>query len=349
MKYVQPDLEQLNQEEMEARDKKDWLNIANSAANNLLSAPSAAEIYLNQRRAPINVGLDKIAENIQDPWEKQKKTYEAYKQAKEAKELSRELDPDDISAKAMRAMLIKKHNLEPNALDGFSAKDMMGLYGDPGKIEEIRAQAAIDFENQKKIHQMDQVARLQERNNQNAFELQKIATEKNLEQQKKNDPNHKMASLSGTDKARLDNALMVLKAIDEMGAALDRGDNTKSLVGDNDYTRSARNATEAYGRMQSGGAINKDEEARFEKVLPGMLDTKEMQRKKLLGQRDEMISRIKTLGFSPNDLGYAPKDFMYGMESKSDSVNKANANSKPKIVIQNGHQYKFNEETGQYE
>jgi hypothetical protein len=76
----------------------------------------------------------------------------------------------------------------------------------------------------------------------------------------------KMNKLNSADKARFDNALMAIKGLDEMSSALGSGQNTFSLVGDNDYTAAARRATEAYGRMQSGGAINKDEEMRFQKA-----------------------------------------------------------------------------------
>lgn len=156
---------------------------------------------------------------------------------------------------------------------------------------------------------------------------------------KTNSPDGRLKSLSGTDKARYDNALMTLKALDEMGTALDNGQNTFSLIGDNDYTSASRRATEAYGRMQSGGAINKDEEARFEKTLPVNTDTKEIQRKKILSQRNEMVSRLRTLGFTPEESGYKPKDFNYGSSKKA----------KPKQITQNGHVYNLNENTGEYE
>lgn len=131
--------------------------------------------------------------------------------------------------------------------------------------------------------------------------------QKQTEAAKKNLPEERVKLLSGTDKARFDNALMAIKALDEMDAALNSGQNTFSLIGDNDYTAASRRATEAYGRMQSGGAINKEEESRFEKTLPGMTDTSEMQKKKIDTQRKEMISRLKTLGFSPEQVGLEQK------------------------------------------
>ena len=54
-----------------------------------------------------------------------------------------------------------------------------------------------------------------------------------------------------------------------------------------------------------------------------------------------MISRLRTLGFSPEDANYKPQEFNYG-KSKTKS-------SKPQTVVQNGHTYTLNPETGEYE
>ena len=129
-----------------------------------------------------------------------------------------------------------------------------------------------------------------------------------------NAPEMRRSKLNTGDKARLDNALMVLKGLDEMGNALDQGENTFSMnpLGDNPYTAAERRATEAYGRMQSGGAINKEEESSFKKTLPRSGESPEQQRSKIITQREEMLSRLKTLGFKPEELGYEPKAFSYG-------------------------------------
>ncbi len=181
--------------------------------------------------------------------------------------------------------------------------------------------------------------KMQDAQNETKMRYQGQRQEKQELLAQKNSPEGRLKALSGTDKARYDNALMALKGIDDMAAALDNGQNTFSVVGDNDYTAASRRATEAYGRMQSGGAINKEEESRFEKTLPGLTDSKEIQRKKLMAQKAEMISRLKTLGFTPEQAGYEPKDFKYGSEARK----------QPKTITQNGHTYTFNEATGQYE
>lgn len=316
------DPEKLKSESESVNNKKMWLNVANNAANSLVNAPSAADIYTGTKRTPINVGLDSVANSIQDPWEKQKKTYEAYKAAKEGEALKTASDPNSARAKALKLMIAKKNGVDPASLEQMTEKDLVSLYGDQGKLAEIQAQSNMNFQNDLEKQRIAQIFQASENQKNRMAEIEKERAKQVAEGSKKTDPRN----LSGTDKARYDNALMVAKAIDEMGAALDAGQNTFSPIGDNDYTNAERRAAEAYGRMQSGGAINKDEEKRFLAMLPGATDSKEMQRKKLIGQREEMISRLRTLGFTPEQAGYAPSEFKYG--ATKSSTNTANANGK---------------------
>lgn len=342
------DPDKLNQESDDANNSKMWLNIANSAANNILSAPSASEIMLGQKRAPINVGIDKVADGIKDPWDKQKKTYEAYKAAKEGQALESESDPDSKSNMALKAMLISQGKAKAEDMEGLSRKDLSSLYANPAELEKIKAQAQINFQNEMAKQKAAQGFTASENAKSRQADLDKENLKRTIEQAKKNDPQDRLKNMSGTDKARFDNALMVARSIDEMGSALDQGNNTFSLIGDNNYTEAQRKAAEAYGRMQSGGAINKDEEDRFLAMLPRSTDSKEMQRKKLVSQRDEMMSRLKTLGFSPQEAGYAQRDFSYG-DGGAGSKSANAKNEKPKTVIQNGHTYTLNPVTGEYE
>jgi hypothetical protein len=96
----------------------------------------------------------------------------------------------------------------------------------------------------------------------------------------------KAKEMSATDTKYLTQLQSGMQAVDGMTKALAAGDNTFSLIGDNDFTRNARVAAEMYGRLQSGGAINKDEEDRFMKMLPGPTDSKEQQQKKLMVAKD---------------------------------------------------------------
>jgi hypothetical protein len=325
MRLFDFDPEKLKQESEDANNSKMWLNVANSAANNVLSAPSASEIMLGQKRAPVNVGLDKVASGIEDPWEKQKKTYEAYKASKDGQALEADTDENSREANAMRALLVSKYKADPEQVSGMNKRQMSELFGNTGKMAEIQQQAEVNFKNEMAKQKASQGFTAGENEKNRQAEMNKEMLKRSLEQAKKNDPGDKMKAMSGADKARFDNALMVSKALDEMGSALDKGDNTFSLFGDNNYTEAQRKAAEAYGRMQSGGAINKDEEERFLAMLPGVKDSKEMQRKKILSQRDEMMSRLKTLGFTPEEAGYSPKSFAYGAGKGDQSANSANA------------------------
>lgn len=58
-----------------------------------------------------------------------------------------------------------------------------------------------------------------------------------------------------------------------------------------DYDRLRTSISETLGRMNSGGAINKDEEARFLKMMPKWSDTEETKQKKL----DSLYTQINTV------------------------------------------------------
>lgn len=332
------DIDKIKQEQEDANDKKLLLKTIGNVSQGFADVPTAYELLKGKSLGPkqsLKSGFDAAADSIQDPVEKQMKTFQAYKAAKENEELKNASDPKSRRANAIRgAIMMNNPTLDPASLQDLTEKDLIAVHGDPGKLAEIQAQSAATFDREKRLKAIG-----------HGYDMDKLS----FEQRKKNDPRERLKGLAAGDKARYDNALMVLKGIDDMGSALDKGDDTFSMVGDNNYTQARTRAGEAFGRMQSGGAINKDEDIRFQGMLPGLKDTKEMQRKKLLDQRNEMISRLKTLGFTPEEAGYTPKQFKYGA-TQDELPNSANANgNKPKTVIQNGHTYTLNEQTGEYE
>lgn len=164
----------------------------------------------------------------------------------------------------------------------------------------------------------------------------------------------RVSKLTGEKAKRLDEARMGFTAVNGMAAALDNGDDTFSMVGDNDFTRFSSAFEEGLGRMQSGGMIGKEEAARFRKMRPTAMDSKEQQRAKLLFLQDEFTNRMKTLGFAPQDFGTSKADFQYGLSDKIKSMSDpsmptANAKAKPATIQQNGHTYYLNPKTGKYE
>jgi hypothetical protein len=112
----------------------------------------------------------------------------------------------------------------------------------------------------------------------------------------------KVDKMGAEERKRLDSIRMGKKAVDDMTVALAKGSNTFSLVGDNPFTMAARDWSEAIGRMQSGGAINKDEEARFRAMAPSWDDSREIQAQKLQKLAEEMSRRVGTFGFTPTDV-----------------------------------------------
>lgn len=123
------------------------------------------------------------------------------------------------------------------------------------------------------------------------------------------DLNKRLAKLPTESRQRLDNSRMGLQAVIGMGKALEGGQNTFSLVGDNDFTQQRALFEEALGRMQSGGAIGKGEEARFKAMAPKLTDTPEMRQKKITELQQEMITRMQTLGFKPEEFGIQAAQF----------------------------------------
>lgn len=141
----------------------------------------------------------------------------------------------------------------------------------------------------------------------------------------------KLKKLNETGKARLDNVRMAHEAISGMADALAGGDNTFSIIGDNNFTMAERNFTEALGRMQSGGAINKQEEKRFAMMAPKFNDSVQIKQQKLEKMQKEMGDRFRTLGFEPSEFGLSTQiahlDGAPASAAKSDGSMVKNANA----------------------
>lgn len=243
------------------------------------------------------------------------------------------------------AALLKK-NLGDDNFNNISAKDAPNIFNIVKLKEDTEARKA-ERAAQLSFQQSEARERSLDRRLNRELKEQELANKNTLE--------GKLAKLNTGDRARFDNVLMVLKGIDDMGTALDNDTNTFSVVGDNEYTMARERAAEAFGRMQSGGAINNEEGKKFKGYLPSSTDSKEIQRKKLIDQRNEMLSRLKTLGFTPDEVGYKPVEFKYGKNESTKSTTPSSSTQskpiqgKPKVLEQDGHYFYLNEATGEYE
>jgi hypothetical protein len=179
----------------------------------------------------------------------------------------------------------------------------------------------------------------------------------------KKEPKEQMVSEYGIpsikgaeEKKRFDLITMGYNGVNEMTKALQDGDWTISVIGDNNYTQALRNTAEAFGRLQSGGAINKEEEARFVAMAPKMFDSPEMKAKKLNDMKNEYLRRASGFGVKEEQLDNyiagtkSAKTLTVSPEAPSGTAMAApNEKPMPQTVMQNGVMYRLNPKTRSYE
>lgn len=107
--------------------------------------------------------------------------------------------------------------------------------------------------------------------------------------------------LAAEQQKNVSNSAMALTAIRDMRNAL-KGNNTFSLVGDNDFTEARRRFAEGFGRLQSGGVIGPDELKNYEAMAPKATDSAKQQEDKLRRFEAEIQSRLELSGISPEQI-----------------------------------------------
>lgn len=139
--------------------------------------------------------------------------------------------------------------------------------------------------------------------------------------------------LNSSEKQRYDNVTMARAAVNEMNDALKSGQSVYSPIGDNDYTAALSRFTEALGRMQSGGAISKDENAHFSQLARSFGDSDEMRFKKLTSLANELDKRLDTLGVKASSPESKIAISSPSKKSSSDLVPNALANDLPEVRV----------------
>lgn len=215
------------------------------------------------------------------------------KYAKDQDLLKREQDPNSEESK-MADELARKMGYKGGPITAEKFKSFSPTMQKMYELEQSKSEKALD--RQIKMEQIE------------ASKANRAAADADRKQ--------KANELNASDAKYLTQIQSGSDAVDAMGKALEAGDNTFSLIGDNDFTRNARVAAEMYGRLQSGGAINKDEEERFIAMLPKMTDSAEQQQKKL-AQAKAYYEQAKAnfKGGKYKDSGTAPKE-----ESKKEAL-----------------------------
>lgn len=115
--------------------------------------------------------------------------------------------------------------------------------------------------------------------------------------QKINEQANPFRGMSDTAKDNAMKAESALKAVEDMDKALKAGVKPISVIGDNPFTESRTRYQEMLGRLQSGGAIGKQEEERFNKMAPSLLDTPEIRERKIQNLKEILQDKIR--GFAP--------------------------------------------------
>lgn len=108
---------------------------------------------------------------------------------------------------------------------------------------------------------------------------------------------------SGEVLKRADNVAMGLSAMQSAKEALDNLPSNRLgaaasetfTLGSTDYENALDQWAEAFGRMQSGGAINEAEEQRFKRMAPGVWDSPEIREKKYQRMVNEFQRRAQSL------------------------------------------------------
>lgn len=312
--------DELDKESEAAKEKKALLGVAGTALQGMAGAPSFYEIYKGRsvgNKPDVKGMMDAVASGITDPKEKAAKSmqlakmaYENQKSKREQGDFEKDSDPSSPASMSARAWA-KANGLTVSDTD--TAYDLERQYG-------LKSLIGKKFTDQADFQRQLQIAKL---NHANAKEIARMNNTADLEkyhaQQVEKlgglDPKSvegRQAKLSAERQQRLDNARMGFDAVQKMqDALLNKGQNTFSVFGDNDFTMNRTAFEEALGRMQSGGAISKDEEKRFAGMAPTMMDSAEIQKKKLATLSAEMEQRMNALGFKPEEFNisrFQPKD-----------------------------------------
>jgi hypothetical protein len=112
----------------------------------------------------------------------------------------------------------------------------------------------------------------------------------------------RLAKLNATEKKDLSNIKTVFQSANGMGLALQAGEGTNKIIGDNNFTRFRRDYSEAITRLQSGGAFSQNEADTFKAMAPQGLDPDEMKMQKIQAIKDRMADRLSVYGFKPEEF-----------------------------------------------
>lgn len=145
--------------------------------------------------------------------------------------------------------------------------------------------------------------------------LDKIRGEKAARKSKMKPYREQLAGMSQENLKRFDSAAMGLRHMFELRKALNEGENTFEWIGSSKFTMARDKVVEAFGRMQSGGAITEWEQKTFQEMLPKVGDNIEIQKGKMKDMLEIMASRVENLGFNFKEVMTKMDDVSSRMET----------------------------------
>lgn len=296
----------------------------------------------------------------------------------------------DQKRKESEERIFKKNSLEQQALkDRMAQRIQLASHGlkegddgsigeTEGKIAEREANIAVKRAQAKHYETGKQQDPLTK---ELALYRLKEASDKQEDRNFKQSPKGRLESAGGDVKQKIGFVTSALENLTNYEDRFRKGDRQSrlnpqtpligGLVSSTPIDESRTNLEESIGRLQSGGAISKEEEERFRRMIPTPADDDETGARKLLQLRSEMENRLTGYGFKSDelgDLGFEPKKLGYlseysiqpnrGLLDRSIKSNvqggglipTTNASDEiPKKVIQGGIEYTLNPKTGQYE
>jgi hypothetical protein len=152
----------LIKQQKEAKDKKGYLNAFGSALQGAADIPTGYEMIYGKKLAKANPSeaLGKIADNIEDPVQRQAKLYEAYKSTKDLEQDKAKRDPNSKASMAAKQIASRFGVQVTPEMSAFDVEQIM----DPKKMLETDAQSRVNFNNQVQLRKLDHDLGREERN-----------------------------------------------------------------------------------------------------------------------------------------------------------------------------------------
>ena len=227
MEYNQFDEEELNRRSEEAKNKKMLLGALGAAADNYTNVPTAYELLKGKsigQKSSLKSTFDSLASNVEDPWEKQKKTYELYKGAREAKKgreedtlLAGKKDPNSKQSMSLKALAPRWGLKVTPEMSAYDIEQMI----DPKKMMETEAQSQVSFDNARKLKAIE-----------HGYDMDKVRNQDNAEKETtfglaRTKDDAKQLKEAAVAKSNFDNKLKQMISLREKhkgGALLNRED-----------------------------------------------------------------------------------------------------------------------------